>query len=166
MAPGKTTLQLLKNYLSKQNSNDADYQFSCELKEFRIQVNLNEFDKFSLVVETLQVEWINAFESCPDLVRKQADFLKNNLTYLLENFEVFEIDKLQSKAQLRSHVPDEDDTSLSYFEIIITGGRSITLARWVFDKDSKQKKPGNFQLTNEILEKIINDFVKTIELEK
>ena len=56
MTPGKTTIQLLKNYLGKQNSNDAGYQFSCDLKEFKIQVNLKEFDKFSLAVETLRVE--------------------------------------------------------------------------------------------------------------
>jgi len=166
MTPGKTTIQLLKNYLGKQNSNDAGYQFSCDLKEFKIQVNLKEFDKFSLAVETLRVEQSNDFESSPDFVRKQADFLKNNLTYLLEDFEVFEIDNLQSKAQLRSRVPDENDASLSYFEIMIADGRSITLERLAFDKDRKQKKSVSFQLTNEILERTINDFIKTIGLAK
>ena len=166
MIPGKTTLQLLTDYLSKQNSNDAGYQFSCELNGFRIQVKLKEFDKFSLMMEALQVERGSEIEAGPDFIRKQADFLKTNLTYLLENFEVFEIDKLQSKAQLRSHVPDEDDNLLSYFEIMIAGGRRITLERLVFDKDRKQKKPVSFQLTNETFERIIDDFFKTIELEK
>jgi len=166
MTPGKTIGELLKNYLSKQSSNASGYQFSCDLKEFKIQINLKEFDKFSLVVETLLIERSNGFESSPDFLRKQADFLKTNLTYLLETFEVFEIDNLQSKAQLRSHVPDEDDASLSYFEIMIARGRSITLERLAFDKDRKQKKSVSFQLTNEILERTINDFFKTIELAK
>jgi len=68
--------------------------------------------------------------------------------------------------QISQSVPDEDDASLSYFEIMIASGRSITLERLAFDKDRKQKKSVSFQLTNEILERTINDFFKTIELAK
>ncbi len=94
----------------------------------------------------------------------QADFLKTTLTYLLENLEVFEIDDLQSKAQLRSHVPQEDHTSLSYFEIMIEHRRIVSLARVAFDKKKKQRKTATFQLTRETLERTIDDFVRTIEL--
>jgi len=164
MTPGKTTVQRLQDYLCKQESNDAGYQFSCDLKGLKIQINVKEFDKFSFIVESLRVERSNDFESAPDVLRKQADFLKANLTYLLENLEVFEIDNLQSKAQLRSHIPEDDNSSLSYFEIMIEGRRGVALERVVFDKKKKQRKNATFHLTNETLTRTIDDFVKAIEL--
>ncbi len=135
MTPGKTTVQRLQDYLSKQESNDAGYQFSCDLKEFKVQINIKEFDKFSFIVESLRVERSNDFESGPDVLRKQADFLKANLTYLLENLEVFEIDNLQSKAQLRSHIPEDDNSSLSYFEIMIEGRRAHAIVDTASEQD-------------------------------
>ncbi|MCH6560569.1 hypothetical protein IH799_09470 [candidate division KSB1 bacterium] len=164
MTPGKTTIQLLKNYLGKQNSNDAGYQFSCDLKGLKIQINVKEFDKFSFIVETLRIERSDDLQSGSDFLRKQADFLKSNLTYLLDNIEVFEIDSLQSKAQLRSRIPEENDSSLSYFEIMIEGRRGVALERVVFDKQKKQRKNATFHLTHETLTRTIDDFVKAIEL--
>jgi len=164
MTPGKTAVQRLQDYLSKQKSNDAGYQFSCDLKGRNIQINVKEFDKFSFIVESLRIERSDGLQSGSDFLRKQADFLKSNLTYLLDNIEVFEIDSLQSRAQLRSRIPEENDSSLSYFEIMIEGRRGIALNRVVFDKKKKQRKNTTFHLTNETLTRTIDDFVKVIEL--
>ena len=164
MTPGKTTVQHLQDYLSRQASNDAGYQFNCDLKKFKIQINLKEFDKFSFIAKSLRVESSDNLQSGSDILRNQADFLKANLTYLLEILKVFEIDNPHSKAQLRSHVPEEDDASISYFEIMITKCRSITLERFIFDKNNKQRKLVSFHLSNKALERTIDDFVKTIEL--
>jgi len=164
MTPGKTAVQRLQNYLSKQKSNDAGYRFSCDLKGRKIQINVKEYDKFSFIVETLRIERSDGLQSGSDFLRKQADFLKSNLTYLLENIEVFEIDSRQSRAQLRSHITEENDSSLSYFEIMIEGRRGIALKRVVFDKQKKQRKNATFHLTNETLTRTIDDFVKAIGL--
>ena len=164
MTPGKTAVQRLQNYLSKQKRNDAGYRFSCDLKGRKIQINVKEYDKFSFIVETLRIERSDGLQSGSDFLRKQADFLKSNLTYLLENIEVFEIDSLQSRAQLRSRITEENDSSLSYFEIMIEGRRRIALKRVVFDKQKKQRKNATFHLTNETLTRTIDDFVKAIEL--
>ncbi len=163
MTPGKTTVQRLQDYLSKQESSDAGYQFSCDLKGLKIQINVKEFDKFSFIVETLRIERSDDLQSGSDFLRKQADFLKSNLTYLLDNIEVCEIDSRQSRAQLRSRIPEENDSSLSYFEIMIEG-RRVALERVVFDKQKKQRKNTTFHLTNETLSRTIDDFVKAIEL--
>ena len=163
MTPGKAAVQRLQDYLSKQKSHDAGYQFSCDLKGLKIQINVKEFDKFSFIVETLRIERSDNLQSGSDL-RKQADFLKSNLTYLLDNIEVFEIDSLQSRAQLRSRISEENNSSLSYFEIMIEGRRGVALERVVFDKQKKQRKNATFHLTNETLTRTIDDFVKAIEL--
>jgi len=163
MTPGKTAVQRLQDYLSRQKSNDAGYQFSCDLRGLKIQINVKEFDKFSFIVETLRIERSDNLQSGSDL-RKQADFLKSNLTYLLDNIEVFEIDSLQSRAQLRSRISEENNSSLSYFEIMIEGRRGVALERVVFDKQKKQRKNATFHLTNETLTRTIDDFVKAIEL--
>jgi len=164
MTPGNTTVERLRAYLNKQKGGETSYEFSCELKEMQVQLRLKEFDKFSFIVKSVRVSRLDEGHPGTDSLRKQADFLKSNLTYLLENLEVFEIDALQSKAQLRSHIPRDDNTTLSYFEIIIEQQGRIALQRFAFDKQKKQRKSATFQLTDETLERTVNDFVKAIAL--
>jgi len=101
-----------------------------------------------------------------DDLKKRAEFLAKKVTYLLENFEVFEIDPVNLKIQLRSISAQDERVGLSYFEIIVQGNASISLARILFDKGKKQKQRIPFHLTNEVLEKLINDVVKTIQSQK
>ena len=98
-----------------------------------------------------------------DDIKKRAKFLAKKVTYLHENFEVFEIDAVNLKIQLRSILAHER-AALSYFEIIMQGNGSVSLARTLFDKGKKQKIP--FHVTNEVLEKLINDVVETIQNQK
>ena len=66
MTPGKTAVQRLQDYLGKQKSNDSGYQFSCDLKGLKIQINVKEFDKFSFIVETLRIERSDDLQSSSD----------------------------------------------------------------------------------------------------
>lgn len=77
-----------------------------------------------------------------------------------KNINLLEIDPINLRIQLRSKSPQDEGAALSYFEIIMQGDGSISLERILFDKGKKQRLP--FHLTNEVLEKLINDVVKTI----
>ena len=68
--------------------------------------------------------------------------------------------------QLRSTSPQDEQAALSYCEIILQGNGSISLARILFDKGKKQKQRIPFYVTNEVLEKLINDVVETIQNQK
>ena len=72
MTPGKAAVQRLQDYLSKQKSHDAGYQFSCDLKGLKIQINIKEFDKFSFIMETLRIERSDDLQSGSDFLSPQA----------------------------------------------------------------------------------------------
>ena len=101
-----------------------------------------------------------------DDLKKRAEFLAKKVTYLLENLEVFEMDAVNLKIKLRSTSTQDEQAALSYFEIIMQGNGSISLARILFDKGKKQKQRIPFHVTNEVLEKLINDVVETIQNQK
>ena len=131
------------------------------------QLTVKDFDKFSFLLENLQIEISKESAEVPldvDDLKKRAEFLAKKVTYLLENFEVLEIDAVNLKIQLRSISAQDERAALSYFEIIMQGNGSISLARILFAKGKKQRIP--FHLTNEVFEKLLTDVVETIQSQK
>ncbi len=132
------------------------------------QLTVKDFDKSSFLLESLQIEISKESPEVPldvDDLKKRAEFLAKKVTYLLENLEVFEIDAVNLKIQLRS-ISAHERVAVSYFEIIMQGSGSISLARILFAKGKKQKQRIPFHVTNEVLEKLINDVVETIQNQK
>ncbi|MFQ5674990.1 MAG: hypothetical protein ACE5G1_03765 [bacterium] len=168
MALAKLALKQLQSYCKKQHQSaqgkSDKWVFDQAIDDFRIQVKVTDFDRFSFVMESLFVEKLTGEAGARTLIKKQAEFLKSKLTYLLENIEIFEIDEVNSKAQLRSDKPETEQTSLSYYEIVIDGGARITLHRVLFDKLKREKSSTQFHLTNEVIEKAMNDFVMALQM--
>lgn len=161
MTPGKTILQYLNDSCVKQEGKTKSFSHKLEDLTFRLEVK--DFDKFSFMIGTLQVERFRDVDS--NALVEQTEFLKKHLTYLLENIETFELDEPNLKALLRSNIPHKDESSLSYFEIIIEGGKKISLERVVFHKEGKQRESVPFHVTTEVLERTIDDFVKALQID-
>ena len=173
MILGKTIVYQLQQCLLNQKGvseeKEGNYIFNRNVENLNFQLTVQDFDKFSFLLENLQIEISKESPEVPldvDDLKKRAEFLAKKVTYLLENFEVFEIDPVNLKIQLRSISAQDERVGLSYFEIIVQGNASIPLARILFDKGKKQKQRIPFHLTNEVLEKLINDVVKTIQSQK
>ncbi len=173
MILGKTIVYQLQQYLLNQKGvseeKEGNYIFNRNVENLNFQLTVKDFDKFSFLMENLQIEISKESAEVPldvDDLKKRAEFLAKKVTYLLENLEVFEMDAVNLKIQLRSISTQDEQAALSYFEIIMQGNGSISLARILFDKGKKQKQRIPFHLTNEVLEKLINDVVKTIQSQK
>ena len=168
MILGKTIADQLRQYLLNQKGvseeKEGNYIYNRTIENLNFQLTVKDFDKFSFLMENLQIEMSKKSAKVSldlDDLKKRAEFLAKKVTYLLENFEVFEIDAVNLRIQLRSTSVQDERAALSYFEIIMQGNGSISLARILFDKGKKQRIP--FHLTNEVLEKLINDLVKIIQ---
>ncbi len=170
MILGKTIVDQLRQYLLNQKGvseeKEGNYIFNRTIENLNFQLTVKDFDKFSFLLESLQIEISKESAEVPldvDDLKKRAEFLAKKVTYLLENFEVLEIDPVNLKSQLRSISAQDGRAALSYFEIIMQGNGSVSLARILFDKGKKQKQRIPFHLTDEVLEKLIDDLVKTIQ---
>ena len=173
MILGKTIVYQLQQYLLNQKGvseeKGGNYIFNRNVENLNFQLTVQDFDKFSFLLERLQIEISKESAEVPldvDDLKRRAEFLAKKVTYLLENLELFEIDAVNLKIQLRSTSPQDEQAALSYFEIIMQGNGSISLARILFDKGKKQKQRIPFHVTNEVLEKLINDVVETIQNQK
>ena len=170
MVLGKTIVyQLRQNLLNQKGVNEGNYIFNRTIENLNFKLTLKDFDKFSFLLENLQIEISKESAEVSldvDDLKKRAEFLATKMTYLLENFEVFEIDAVNLKIQLRSISTQDERAALSYFEIILHRNGSISLARILFDKGKKQMQIIPFHLTNEVFEKLISDVVETIQSQK
>ena len=78
----------------------------------------------------------------------------------MEPLHFIELDELRNEALLRSESPAKRGTALAYYEVLLTGGRRITMCRYERAADSSRRKQVGFVLTHEAIAKLIDDLVR------
>ena len=106
----------------------------------------------------LQIKVINpAWQSSApskDFLEKIGNKICEHVNYLSERLKLIEIDTNNAKTQIRSYPPNVDKNKKIFFEIIFTANEhSITLTR----KQNASSTPQPFVLTNEIIERYLED---------
>ena len=128
--------------------------------EINYQIKYKGIDKYGIVLD-----YISIYSSNPildvDLINQKLDEQSNkiqqNITYLLEDFKLIELDKMNKRAQLRSYPPFEKENSKYYYEIVVEEGVRLHFQRYMYSKDRKRFEKITSQLTLEIFERLIND---------
>ena len=88
---------------------------------------------------------------------KIADALSAKLSYLLEPLRVIEIDGPAGAVQMRSAPPCKQATQLTYYEVLVQRGGSISLMR--YEKQPAQtRSPVTTIVTREVFARLANDF--------
>jgi hypothetical protein len=93
-------------------------------------------------------------------LKRQALAVAERATGLMEPLHFIELDELRGVALLRSESPAKRGTSLAYYEILMSGGRRITMCRYERSPDKSQRKQVAFALTHEAIAKLIDDLVR------
>ena len=88
-----------------------------------------------------------------------ADRIAARVTYLMEPLVVLEIDRQELKAELRSQTPTPRDGRRSYYELILSRDGSAGLERVSFKESDRKRETVPFQLTREVLERLVDDLV-------
>jgi hypothetical protein len=99
----------------------------------------------------------------PEALRRWGDRLASRVTYLMEPLVVLEHDALVGEVELRSELPTSRGEVRSYYEIVLNHDAKLTLTRIAFDEPSRRRHPAQCQMTREVLERLIDDFVWSVD---
>ena len=88
-----------------------------------------------------------------------ADRVANRVTYLMEPLVVLELDEQEAAVELRSKTPTPRDGRRSYYEVVLAADGSAVLERISFNEADRKREAVPFQLTREVLERLVDDLV-------
>jgi hypothetical protein len=91
-----------------------------------------------------------------------GDRIAARVTYLMEPLVVLEADAEEIEVSLRSKVPTTRDDRRSYYEIRLNRAGMLRMERIAYDEVARTRKSTAFQLTREILERLIDDLVASV----
>ena len=95
----------------------------------------------------------------PEALKAWGDRLAARVTYLMEPLVVLEQDALAGEVELRSHVPTSRGESRAFYEVRLSGGGDLHLARVAFDESTRRRRALDCMMTREVLERLIDDII-------
>jgi hypothetical protein len=98
--------------------------------------------------------WAHASEN---RLANWATRIAEQVTGLLEDLQVVEIDVLKQEALLRSAQPRRRDEELSYYELVLKGEREALLRRYRAPQPTGPREQVAFALTHESVAQLVGD---------
>ena len=126
------------------------------------QIKYKDIDKYGIVVDYISIRReipILDVEMINKRLEQQSEKVQKTITYLLEDFRLIEIDKMNKRAQLRSYHPHKKEDSKFYYEIILDEGVKIHFQRYEYSTSRRRFEKITSQLTLETFERLIDDLV-------
>jgi hypothetical protein len=98
-----------------------------------------------------------------DDIKAWADRIAARVTYLMEPLVVLERDIGRGEVVLRSGAPTPRAQQRAYYEVLLGGMGTFRLSRIVFDEATRQRRAADCHLTREVLERLVDDLVASVE---
>ena len=138
--------------------NDRSEGYFCprmEINQLIWNLKIKEFDKLGLLLLHLEIK----SKSLPSLtLEKQAEVLRDKLTYLDEDFSLVEHDRSTHTIILRSDLPHRIENTVNYYEIVLKGGHELSFGRYEFDKGAGKRQICPANLSRVAFERLLADF--------
>lgn len=96
-----------------------------------------------------------------DELQAWGDRLARKVNYLMEPLVVLEVDAQGGEVELRSQSPTPRGQLKSYYEVRLNKSGTLRLDRMTFDAADRRRRPSQFQLSREVLERLADDLVET-----
>ena len=131
-----------------------------------LQVEIEDFDKFSYMVKTISLTCVQAppNTSLKELLLRQSAEIERRISYLLESFCLVEVDEFNCLAQVRSTMPYRKNEDRLYYEVLLRQGQSLTFARYCKERQSEKREVVPSYLTQETFERLVDDLAATLRL--
>lgn len=130
-----------------------------------LKIAIEDFDKFGFLVQQITAVRAGSLPSniaIKNLLAEQAAAIGSRITYLLEDFQLVELDEMANRAQVRSATPYREDKTLHYYEILLEQGSALTFSRHVTRRDQTGRMPEAFHLTDELCRRLLNDLAAAL----
>ena len=82
------------------------------------------------------------------------------VTYLLEPLAVLEFDASTQTVLVRSQPPTQKPAEIVYYEAIVQVPGTLSLMRYSSPKADPFRQPVDMQMTNELLQRLVNDVIQ------
>ncbi len=166
---GKTLLERIREEKSKAVYSDSKNKFfylQHQIDDFQFQVRFKEIEKYGILLDYLAIHCQKPLMDVSVINRRldeQVAAIQERITFLLEDFRLLEMDRQNKKAQLRSYPPYSQENSKFYYEIVLDEGCSLHFQRYEYSRDHRRYEKITSQLTIEIFERLVNEFVNILK---
>ncbi|MGH7491563.1 MAG: hypothetical protein ACREOO_04125 [bacterium] len=128
--------------------------------DIHLTIAIQDRDKYGVLVREISLRR-SAGRALPSatLLAEQAAEIEKRFTYLLENFRLIELDQTGGRAQLRSGAPYIEAGTLHYYEIMLSGGNTLTFARYQRRGKTGEREIEPCYFTEQVLARICEDIV-------
>lgn len=166
---GKLILEKLldeKGQSAATKSKDKFYTLQHREDDYQFQVKFKDIDKYGIVVDYILIDKTTPIMDV-DIINKKLEShsseIQNKITYLLEDFKLIELDRMNKRAQLRSYPPYKEEDSKFYYEIVLDEANRIHFQRYQYSSSKKRYEKITSQFTLEIFERLVNDLVSILK---
>ena len=141
---------------------DDEIETTYRVEDDKSRLTLSVLRASAIGIESNRLEFVAMKTPAPlraaDL-KAWADRIAARVTYLMEPLVVLELDEKEFQVELRSKTPTPRDGRRSYYELVLSCDGSAVLERVAFKEADRKRETVPFQLTREVLERLVNDLV-------
>ena len=123
--------------------------------EFRVEVKLADCDRLGCLLNSLELENSQGGPLALDPSR-----IEGQVTYLGERLEVIETEGKTGRTILRSAPPRIDGNTISFFEMVLDPDEGLSMARYEYDRERRERTSVPAPLARETLERLLNDLIE------
>ena len=160
--------QRMEDQMSFSLKNSAGTEPGYQVEEveqgIRVRVAVPDLDKYSFKLGKIEVldERGRDIASPERVLRKQAKFIEDEISYLLETFRLIELDTRANVAQMRSEKPLQKDQARQYYEILLEQGRRLKFSRYEKKPDDEARQAVPFLLTEDTFSRLLDDLARAM----
>jgi hypothetical protein len=133
-----------------------------EPADVTLELDVSSVDRLSCSFRELRLS-VEAFRRTDAVsLKKWADDICRQVTYLMEQLGPMEIDPTTGTAQVRSMPPDRQKDQTRYYEIFLKTPGQLTLRRYRAVSGAGREQI-DLQATHELLQRLIPDLVQTTQ---
>ncbi|RMG69136.1 MAG: hypothetical protein D6715_00455 [Calditrichaeota bacterium] len=169
MSAGKILLEKMqqeKSRLVEATQKDKFKFVQHQEDDLNFQVKFKDVDRYGIVLDYIAVSRGEPILDVDEINRRlsqQAEKVQKQITYLLEDFRLIELDRMNKRAQLRSYPPYEKENSKFFYEIVLDEGTRIHFQRYQYSREHKRYEKITSQLTLEIFERLVDDLASILK---
>lgn len=128
-----------------------------------VEIDLTLAGPVGLQFDALRLRVADGRDRTVDDLRAWGDRIAARVTYLMEPLVVHEADAPAAEVALRSKSPTATDDRRAFYEVRLSGPARLTFGRLAFDEADRRRQPAPIQLTGEVLRRLVDDLVGTLD---
>ncbi len=133
---------------------------AAEIPPHRLRLEARAASLLGVELDSLDFQ-ADGSERSIDELRAWGERLGARVTYLMEPLVVLEVDPEGGEVELRSKSVTRRDGNRNFYEARLNRGGRLNLTRQAFDESTRRRHRQPFQLSREVLERLVDDLVDT-----